>query len=113
MPITFYHIIHVASIIMLAGLALGLVLSEDKKKYNMGFGLASILVFIAGFGLMAKMGYSFKENAWLTVKLLIWVALAMGVPLAIKRLNLSKIMTLSIVSTLLTIAVIVVYTKPF
>ena len=112
MPILFYQIIHVATIILLAGSAVGLIISKHKKPFNIAYGVLSTLVLIAGFGLIAKLGYSFKEQAWLTIKLLIWTLLAVGLPIVVKRQLLSERQSLLIVYSLFIIAVFMVYGRP-
>ena len=84
MPAVFYQVLHVASLLALSGLAYGLVFSDQNKTLKKAYGIFSFFVLLGGFGLMARLGYTFKENAWMTVKLLIWL-LSVGFPILIKR----------------------------
>ena len=111
LPAWIYSILHVGGLLALSGLAYGLVVSDKKKPFNIGFGIASFIVLLGGFGLMARLGYSFKEQTWMTYKLIIWVALSAGVPVLVKRFNLSQRMLLGLISGLLTLAVVIVYTR--
>lgn len=112
MPAVVYYIIHIVALLVLAGLAYGMVHSKQPKPYKIGYGIASFLVLLGGFGLMAKIGYGFAENPWLTVKLLIWIVLAVLIPILVKRNKLPLNITV-LVSVLLGLAVLMVYTRPF
>ena len=59
------------------------------------------------------LGYTFKENAWMTVKLLLWVGLSAGIPIILKRTQVSKGKAIALLSAFLFLAVYMVYTKPF
>jgi len=82
MPPYIYHILHLTGIIMLflgygALLGRSLAGSDDSRVKKLGSitsGIGLLLIFIAGFGLITKMGYSFAAP-WILVKLLIWIAL--------------------------------------
>lgn len=82
MPPYIYHILHLTGIIMLflgygALLGRSLAGSDDAKVKKLGSitsGIGLLLIFIAGFGLISKMGYSFT-TPWILVKLVIWIAL--------------------------------------
>ena len=82
MPPYIYHILHLSGIIMLFlgyGALLGRSLSGSdhvkvKKLGSITSGIGLLLIFIAGFGLISKMGYSFT-TWWILVKLVIWIAL--------------------------------------
>ena len=110
---TFYHILHVTALLLLSGLASALVLNGNKKPYNILYGIASFLVLLGGFGLIARLGYSFKSNPWLTVKLIIWLVLSAGVPIIVKRLKLEAKIALPIIYGLLFLGVLMVYARPF
>ena len=82
MPVYFYQILHVAGIIMIfmgygALLARSLAKSEDASVRKLGSitsGIGLLLVLVAGFGMIAKIGYSYSAP-WLIVKIIIWAAL--------------------------------------
>ena len=86
MSYTFYKLIHLSGIFMVL-LSLGAIASHrlqggtkenfKNRKFFMGFhGAGLLLAFIAGFGLMAKAGFSFA-NGWIYVKLAAWLILGM------------------------------------
>ena len=90
MSITFYHILHVTSLLLLSGVGFAMVFAENRKPFQKFYGILSFLVLLGGFGLMAKLGYTFKENAWMAGKLLIWVLLSAVIPILLKRSKLSQ-----------------------
>lgn len=45
-----------------------------RKLGSITSGIGLLLILIAGFGLISKLGYSFS-SPWLIVKMLIWLAL--------------------------------------
>jgi hypothetical protein len=70
---TFYYILHLISLFVLAGYtfyAFGAP-PETKKRVMMLTGIAGLLALIAGFGLQAKLGYKWNEG-WLIGKYLCW-----------------------------------------
>ncbi|ADE54326.1 hypothetical protein [Coraliomargarita akajimensis] len=92
MPPYIYHILHVVGILMVfmgygALLARSLAKSENKSVKKLGSitsGIGLILILVAGFGLIAKMGYS-MTTPWILVKLVVWLILG-GLIALINRL---------------------------
>ncbi len=82
MPHYIYQILHITGILMVfmgygALLARALSGSDNacvKKLGSITSGIGLVLILVAGFGLVTKMGYSFTAP-WLIVKLVIWLAL--------------------------------------
>ncbi len=82
MPIQLYHILHIVGITLIfmgygALIARSLSGSEHpgvKKLGSITSGIGLLLVFVAGFALISKMGYSFTTG-WILVKLIIWLVL--------------------------------------
>lgn len=68
-------------------LARSLAKSENKSVKKLGSitsGIGLILILVAGFGLIAKMGYS-MTTPWILVKLVVWLILG-GLIALINRL---------------------------
>ena len=80
-----YKLIHLLGVIFLF-LSLGgyLTLSSTKtpvsrKLLALTHGIAVIVILVAGFGLLARLGFSTFQTwpAWVWVKLIIWLILAL------------------------------------
>ena len=97
MPVYFYQILHVVGILMIfmgygALLARSLMKVNHKPVRRLGSitsGIGLLLVLIAGFGMVAKLGYSYTAP-WLIVKLLIWFALGGIIVLINRKPELAK-----------------------
>ena len=82
MPANFYSLLHITGILLVFigyGSLIGLALSkvENTKVKKLGAitsGIGLTLLLVAGFGLIAKMGYSYTST-WLIVKMIIWLIL--------------------------------------
>ncbi len=119
MPATLYHILHIIGILLIFmgyGALLARALSGSdhagvKKLGSITSGIGLLLVFVAGFALISKMGYSFASG-WIIAKLLIWVALG-GLIAAINRKPCCAAKLWWILAALGALAVVLVYVKPF
>ncbi|MGB0290904.1 MAG: hypothetical protein ACPGH0_02335 [Opitutales bacterium] len=86
-----YQILHILGILMVFlgyGALLGRALAGSdcprlKKMGSITSGIGLLLILVAGFGLIAKLGYSYGET-WIWIKLAVWVALG-GMIAAINR----------------------------
>ena len=91
-------------------LARSLIRSNDASVRKLGSvtsGIGLLLVFVAGFGMISKIGYSFTAP-WLIVKILVWLALGGIIVLINRKPNLAKKLWWSILG-LGSLAVIMVY----
>jgi uncharacterized membrane protein len=81
-----YHFIHLGSLFIIMT-CLGAIAShrlqggtkenfKNRKLFMMFHGLGLLLSFVAGFGLMARAGFSFSSG-WVWVKVIIWFILGM------------------------------------
>lgn len=119
MPAYIYHILHVVGILMVfmgygALLARSLSGSTDlsvKKLGSITSGIGLLLILIAGFGLISKMGYPFHAG-WIIVKLLIWLGLG-GLIAIINRKPDCAGKLWWILIALGAIAAVMVYARPF
>jgi hypothetical protein len=115
MPVHIYQILHVTGIIMLfmgygALLARSLASSDNvavRKLGSMTSGIGLLLILIAGFGMISKLGHSFTAP-WLIVKMVIWLALGAIIVLINRKPTLAKALWWSILA-LGTIAAAMVY----
>jgi hypothetical protein len=84
MSLEFYKILHIVSLsIVLASLggasfatfSAGGKPTALKKSFGMIHGLGTLVMFIAGFGMMAKMGIFSAIPSWIIVKIALWLVL--------------------------------------
>lgn len=109
MSYTFYKIVHFSGIFMIL-LSLGAIASHrlqggtkmdfKNRKFFMGFhGAGLLLAFVAGFGLMARAGFSFASG-WVYVKLLVWLILGAYPVVFYKQKETSKLPFFGLLATL-------------
>lgn len=93
MSYEFYHFFHLAAILSLF-LALGSLLANSnnrnqKRKLMIVHGIAGLIIFVTGFGLIARLGIQ-MTSSWIIGKLGIWILLGIFVPMCISRNILKK-----------------------
>jgi hypothetical protein len=108
----FYVIVHLISILVLvSGITLSLLTDHSKWGAKLS-GIGALLAFIAGFGLMAKFGYTLASG-WILAKLTIWLFAAAVAPIIAKRFPHLKTKAYMLTMVLLASAVILGVIKPF
>jgi|TARA_B100000949_G_scaffold152172_1_gene133708 hypothetical protein len=113
MPITFYSIVHIVSVILLAGITFSAIASpqpERRKNMLMGSGIVAMVVLITGFGALARLGLPFQ--GWVAIKVLCWLVLAMATPMAFRRSEQAGLWRAVTFGAIL-IAVLMVQLRPF
>jgi hypothetical protein len=118
MPVYFYQILHVTGIIMIfmgygALLARSLARSEDvtvRKLGSITSGIGLFLVLVAGFGMIAKIGYGYSAS-WLIVKIVIWLALGGIIALINRKPEFAKTLWWVILSLGILAAIMVYYVR--
>lgn len=113
MSSTFYSILHVISVVgLLAGTFYAFAApAETRKKVLALTGIASLVALIAAFGLIAKV-YQNHFAGWMIVKLVCWLGLSALGGIGYRRRG--AVGVLAVVALLLaSVAVVMVYTKPF
>src|SRR5271167_596046 len=85
MDLNSYHILHVGSILVLLGYSFYAFAApaETRGKVLMITGIASLLVIISGFGMLARMGLGFP--GWAIVKFACWLGLSAAAGIAYRR----------------------------
>jgi uncharacterized membrane protein SirB2 len=90
MSYEFYKIIHIAmAFILIAGITASFIGEGAPKSVKIGVGICSLLLFVAGMGLIARIGIGHGEGwpLWLKVKVGLWLFIAAGAPIAAKRMR--------------------------
>lgn len=112
----FYKILHIFSLIgIIMSLTANSLLPVPKKWSKIIGMISSLLLFVAGMGLLARTGVSHGEPwpVWVKVKVLIWFVLALGGPFLMKRFPTKRSYVLAGGIGLLMVAVFLVIFKPF
>lgn len=91
MDITIYKLLHVLGIflvfqgigaaVVLAGAAPG---SPWRRASIIGHGIGLLLILVAGFGMLARLGIIAATPGWVWVKLVVWVVLG-ALPFVLRR----------------------------
>jgi hypothetical protein len=114
MSITFYHILHVFSLLVLTGYTFYAFAApaEARKKVLIVTGVASLLMFISGFGLITKLlgvgGGTWPLWVWL--KLVAWLGLSALAGIGFRRRAAAPVL-MAVALALLFVALYSVYTK--
>lgn len=97
MPYPFYKLVHFLGVFLIyasyGGLIFRAALGSDNvklRKFGAIFGgVGLFLVLLGGFGMMARMGYSYSSG-WLMIKVIVWVAFGGLIALINRKPGLSK-----------------------
>jgi uncharacterized membrane protein SirB2 len=110
----FYYILHVFSLIVLTAhtfMALANPAPENRKRTMMITGIATLLMLISGFGLLAKV-HGNQFHGWVIVKMVCWLFLSALAGLAYRKAHMRGLLSF-IALTLILVALVMVYLKPF
>ena len=109
---SFYHILHLSSLIVLLGYTFYAFAApaETRKRVLMITGVMSLLMVVSGVGLLHKLRFGFP--VWAIVKLVCWLGLSALAGIAYKRRAQSDLFMLVGFALAIT-AVVLVYLKPF
>lgn len=117
MPYEIYkllHILFIFSFILLV--AANFYLPEVGKGVKIGTGVVSLLIFVAGMGLIARIGVNHGEpwDWWIKLKIVIWLIIAIATPILGKRMqgDIRKMIPWGILGLMVVAAYLAIY-KPF
>ncbi len=88
----FYKVLHIAMIIIFfSSLGAAFLGGEKTKHVKVLTGVTSFFIFVAGMGLLARLGVKHNEGwpAWAYAKLAIWVLASAAAPVLSKRVQRS------------------------
>lgn len=110
----YYQILHILSLIVLTAhtfMAFANPAPENRKRTMMITGIAALLMFISGFGMLTLTKVPFATG-WVIVKLVCWLGLTALSGMAFRRVENRG--TYSVVAlVLITTALFMVYKRPF
>ena len=82
----FYKVTHLFCIILFAGLiGFSFATNAPSKGTKILTGVISLLILVAGMGLLARIGGGWP--GWVIAKLILWLTLAIATPILSKRLQ--------------------------
>ena len=84
---------------------------KNRKFFSMLHGIGLLVSFVAGFGLMARAGYSFSSG-WPYVKMICWLIAGMYPVVFYRQKTPSKLPYMGLLAVLL-VAILTVEYKPF
>lgn len=117
MPYEVYRLLHLLFIFSFI-LFIGSYFFSDSvsKITKIGTGIVSLLIFVAGMGLIARIGVGHGEPwpNWIKAKIGIWLILAIGTPILGKRVqgDIRKKIPWILLSLMVIAAYLAIY-KPF
>ncbi|MCR9203926.1 MAG: SirB2 family protein [Halobacteriovoraceae bacterium] len=113
----FYRVLHYASLFFfLSGLGISFFTDSKNVANKIISGVASLLILVAGMGLIAKalqIDHGSGWPAWIHAKITIWAILAIGGPVLAKRLSKGKAIAFYVAIVLATFAAYLAVFKPF
>lgn len=107
------HLIMIMSFIVLV--AIQMTQNENSKLIKILSGVSSFFILVAGMGLLARIGVSHGAGfpAWVWIKMVIWLALAVAAPILVKRLTHKRKEAMIGVIVLASVATYMAINKPF
>ena len=113
----FYRVLHYGSLFFfLSGLGISFFTDNKNVANKIVSGIASLLILVAGMGLIAKalqIGHGSSWPAWIHAKITVWALLAIGGPILAKRLTKGRAIAFYSILVLATLAAYFAVNKPF
>jgi uncharacterized membrane protein SirB2 len=106
----YYYLLHLFALFVLTAhtfMAFANPAPENRKRTMMITGIASLLVLVSGFGLLAKL-HANQFSGWVIVKLFCWLGLSALAGIAYRRPHLRTALA-SIALVLILVALVMVY----
>ena len=112
MSVLSYKFLHIVMVLVyVISMTVLLLSQENTKRAQKIFGVATIFLFVTGFGMLHKLGFS-VHTVWVGLKMLIWLLISVAVPIVVKRYSDRKHHLFLGASVLLVLAVYLVIFKP-
>ncbi len=109
-----YKILHVLSLVFLAGFIGAAFLGQKNSKMTkIASGVSSLLLLTGGMGLLARLYPGAEWPMWAKAKIAIWLVVAALVPVLSKRLVENRGKAFAFILFLLSVAVCLAILKPF
>lgn len=111
----YYQVLHLLSLAVLSAhtfMAFANPAPENRKRTMILTGVASLLLLISGFGMLALNKIPLASSGWVWVKLVCWLGLSAMAGIAYRRPHLRSALSV-ITLVLVTTAFVMVYFRPF
>ncbi len=108
MPYEVYKLLHIIFVVLfVSGAAIMLYADPVSKFWKILTGIVSFLIFVAGMGLMARLGVSHTEGwpTWIKAKVAIWLIAAAFAPIAAKRMRAHRHLAFGILMSFVSVAI--------
>jgi hypothetical protein len=119
-PFLVYKIFHLVGVMLTVGALGGMAvhaanggtrdLSHTRRLTTATHGLGLLLILVAGFGMLARLGGS-AASGWVVIKAVIWLALGVAAAIPYRRPQFARTVFL-MVPLLAALAAILAITKP-
>ena len=109
----YYQILHVFALLVLTAhtfSAFANPVPENRRQTMIITGIASLLVLVSGFGMVAKL-YGNHISGWMVVKLVCWLVFSALAGIAYRKPELRRTLAVIGFSALL-LALVMVFVKP-
>lgn len=109
----YYQLLHILSLIVLTAhtfMAFANPAPENKKRTMMITGIAALLMFVSGFGMLTVLKVPFVTG-WVIVKLVCWLGFAALAGMAYRKPDCREMLS-KIGLVLLAVAIFMVYFRP-
>lgn len=121
MSYSFYSFLHIVSVVVVA-MSLAIISFQvlngankgeikNRKGLSITHGVALLVAFVAGFGLITKGGFSFSGSTWIYIKMVCWLLLGIY-PVLLYKQVLPRKMSLFGLAVILAVAIYTVVFKP-
>lgn len=110
----YYQVLHLLSLAVLSAhtfMAFANPAPENRKRTMMITGIAALLLFVSGFGMLSINKIPFATG-WVIVKLVCWLGVSAMAGLAYRKAHLRGVLSF-ITLALVAIAFVMVYFRPF
>ena len=121
MSYNFYLFLHISGLILMVSALFGAIVYGHatevlsikwRKAFGMMHGIGLMIMFIAGFGLLARLQLPFPFPGWVWVKIVLWFIIAFLISFAFKAKLPSRQLWIIALAVLILSAGLAVF-KPF
>lgn len=113
MPYEVYKVLHlIFLLIFVASIGISFFLDAQNKQVRLAGMVSSFLMFVAGFGLMARLGLTHEWPLWVKIKVVLWLILATAGPILAKRLKQNRAWAFRGLMILFFVAIVLAIYKP-